>query len=100
AHLARRAVDAAEGALRLLGPEQLPATRLLFTVRVADCHLCADDPQTAVELLAPALAEAPADVPAIVGHELRGLRGRLAARRWRRPDHAAAGRRLAELGLV
>ncbi|MGW6912939.1 helix-turn-helix domain-containing protein [Kitasatospora sp. NPDC054939] len=97
ARLAHRALDAAHTALRLLGPQQLPSARLLFTVRVADCHLCADDPQAALDVLTPALADAPATVPALVGHELRLLRTRLATPRWRHPDLAAAGRRLAEL---
>ncbi|MEV8323376.1 helix-turn-helix transcriptional regulator [Kitasatospora sp. NPDC056731] len=90
--LARRALTAAETALGLLGPAQLPSSRLLFTVRVADCHACAHDPQTAVQLLGPALETAPAAaLPALVGYELRGLRDRLAAYR---PD---AAWRLAEL---
>ncbi|MDH6710159.1 DNA-binding XRE family transcriptional regulator/tetratricopeptide (TPR) repeat protein [Kitasatospora sp. MAA19] len=90
--LAQRALTAAETALDLLGPAQLPASRLLFTVRVADCHACAHDPRTAVELLGPTLETAPVEaLPALVGYELRGLRDRLAAHR---PDTA---RRLAEL---
>ncbi|MFJ8045230.1 helix-turn-helix domain-containing protein [Kitasatospora sp. NPDC096147] len=97
--LALRAVDAAQHALDLLGTAQLPSTRLLFTVRIADCHYCAHDPQTAVSLLAPTLeAAGPADaghpgLPALVGHELRGLRERLADR----PELADTARRLAEL---
>ncbi|MER7751972.1 helix-turn-helix transcriptional regulator [Kitasatospora sp. NPDC097643] len=90
--LARRALTAAETALHLLGPAQLPTARLLFTVRVADCHACAHDPQTAVELLGPALEASPAEaLPALVGYELRGLRERLAAHR---PE---VSRRLVEL---
>ncbi|MEU6239008.1 XRE family transcriptional regulator, partial [Kitasatospora sp. NPDC047058] len=76
--LALRAVDAAGTALRLLGPGQLPTTRMLFTIRMADCHLCAHDPGTAVELLTPLLGEI-TELPALVRHELRGLRSRLAA---------------------
>ncbi|MFE3500151.1 helix-turn-helix domain-containing protein [Kitasatospora sp. NPDC059160] len=77
--LARRALAATETALGLLGPTQLPSSRLLFTVRAADCHACAHDPRTAVDLLAPALESVPvAALPALVGHELRGLRERLA----------------------
>ncbi|MGA5818016.1 helix-turn-helix domain-containing protein [Kitasatospora sp. NPDC094028] len=80
--LARCALVAAETALDLLGPAQLPASRLLFTVRVADCHACAHDPQTALDLLGPALEAGPvAGLPALVGYELRGLRERLAAAR-------------------
>ncbi|MFI9325329.1 helix-turn-helix domain-containing protein [Kitasatospora aureofaciens] len=90
--LARRALAATETALGLLGPTRLPSTRLLFTVRAADCHACAHDPRAAVELLGPALESAPAaTLPALVGHELRGLRGRLA------PYEPQAARRLAEL---
>ncbi|SOB85537.1 helix-turn-helix domain-containing protein [Streptomyces sp. 1331.2] len=90
--LARRALSATETALGLLGPNQLPASRLLFIVRAADCHACAHDPRTALEILAPALEAAPATaLPALVEHELRGLRGRLAAHEPR------AAHRLAEL---
>ncbi|MBV2155599.1 helix-turn-helix transcriptional regulator [Kitasatospora sp. SUK 42] len=90
--LARRALAATETALDLLGPTRLPSSRLLFIVRAADCHACAHDPRTAVELLAPALECAPAaGLPALVGHELRGLRERLA------PHEPQAARRLAEL---
>ncbi|MBO1420087.1 XRE family transcriptional regulator, partial [Streptomyces sp. FH025] len=90
--LARRALAATETALDLLGPTRLPSSRLLFIVRAADCHACAHDPHTALELLAPALEAAPAaGLPALVGHELRGLRARLA------PHEPQAARRLAEL---
>ncbi|MEV4616908.1 helix-turn-helix transcriptional regulator [Kitasatospora sp. NPDC049258] len=95
--LALRALDAAHTALRLLGPQQLPATRLLFTLRIADCLLCADEPQAALALLGPTLESATAGVPALVGHELRGLRERLATHPGRRPELAATARRLAEL---
>ncbi|WP_229927677.1 helix-turn-helix domain-containing protein [Kitasatospora indigofera] len=98
--LARRALDAAGTALELLAPEQLPSARLLFRLRIADCHLCADDPQAALALLRPALEDPAVGVgglPALVGHELRGLRDRLAARRGGPPELAAAARRLDEL---
>ncbi|MFJ8622758.1 helix-turn-helix domain-containing protein [Kitasatospora sp. NPDC093550] len=90
--LARRALDATETALGLLGPTQLPASRLLFIVRAADCLLCAHDPRSAVDLLGRALEDTPAAaLPALVGYELRGVRDRLAA-------HAPqAADRLAEL---
>ncbi|MFE4513429.1 helix-turn-helix domain-containing protein [Kitasatospora sp. NPDC056783] len=78
--LARRALSAAETALALLGPDQLPSSRLLFTVRAADCHACAHDPGSAVALLGPALeATGATALPALVEYELRGLRDRLAA---------------------
>jgi hypothetical protein len=95
--LALRAADAARTALGLLAPGQLPSTRLLITLRIADCHLCADDPQAALPLLAPVLENTAGGVPALVGHELRGLRDRLAAHRGGRPDVTAAAERLAEL---
>ncbi|BFV55637.1 helix-turn-helix transcriptional regulator [Kitasatospora sp. CMC57] len=81
--LALRAASAARTALHLLGPHQLPSTRLLFIVRIADCHVCAHDPDTAISLLGPALkstglATGTPRLPALVGHELRALRARLA----------------------
>ncbi|MFJ1703832.1 helix-turn-helix domain-containing protein [Kitasatospora sp. NPDC088346] len=95
--LALHALDAARTALRLLGPQQLPATRLLFTLRIADCLLCADEPQAALALLGPALDGAAPGLPALVGHELRGVRERLAGRRGRGPELAATTRRPARL---
>ncbi|MFF4341482.1 helix-turn-helix domain-containing protein [Kitasatospora sp. NPDC001540] len=77
--LAHRALTAATAALDLLGDGQLPAARAMLTVRIADCHLCADDPHPALAALTPLLATDPAPLPALVRHELRGLRGRLAA---------------------
>ncbi|ROR35665.1 helix-turn-helix domain-containing protein [Kitasatospora cineracea] len=75
--LAHRALTAATAALDLLGDGRLPAARTMLTVRAADCHLCADDPHTALATLAPVLDGAP--LPALVRHELRGLRDRLTA---------------------
>ncbi|MEV7181177.1 helix-turn-helix transcriptional regulator [Kitasatospora sp. NPDC093679] len=88
---ARHAAAAAATALALLGPGQLPSSQLLFTVRLADCHLCAGDRDAALALLSPALADTPA-LPALVRHELRGLHDRLAALppRSRHPDLLAA----------
>ncbi|MEW1912061.1 hypothetical protein AB0442_27060 [Kitasatospora sp. NPDC085895] len=93
---ARHASAAAATALALLGPDQLPSSRLLFTVRLADCHLCAGDRDAALALLSPALADTPA-LPALVRHELRGLHDRLAALppRSRHPDLLAVARPLA-----
>ncbi|WP_344626383.1 hypothetical protein [Kitasatospora arboriphila] len=78
---ARHAADAAATALALLGPDQLPSSRLLFTVRLADCHLCAGDRDAALALLSPALLSPDRDgvaLPALVRHELRGLHSRTA----------------------
>ncbi|MFJ1757833.1 helix-turn-helix domain-containing protein [Kitasatospora sp. NPDC088134] len=92
--LARRALTAARAALDLLGDGQLPAARAMLTVRVADCHLCADDPQAALAALAPLLDTGGAPLPALVRHELRGVRARLAAgaARWGTPSAEAAAR--------
>ncbi|WP_282204165.1 hypothetical protein [Kitasatospora fiedleri] len=51
----------------------------MLTVRIADCHLCADDPHTALATLTPVLDTDGTPLPALVRHELRGLRTRLAA---------------------
>uniref|UniRef100_UPI000690F2D9 hypothetical protein n=1 Tax=Kitasatospora phosalacinea TaxID=2065 RepID=UPI000690F2D9 len=77
--LAQRALTAATAALDLLDDGRLPVARAMLTVRIADCHLCADDPHTAIAALTPVLATDGAPLPALVRHELRGLRGRLAA---------------------
>ncbi|RKE23316.1 helix-turn-helix transcriptional regulator [Streptomyces sp. TLI_171] len=93
--LARRALIAARSALDLLGAGQLPAARAMLGVRVADCHLCADEPQAALAALAPLLdAEDAPPLPALVRHELRGVRDRLAAgaARWGAPSAEAAAR--------
>ncbi|MFD0568735.1 hypothetical protein ACFQ0T_04825 [Kitasatospora gansuensis] len=90
-------MSAARTALHLLGPHQLPSARLLFTVRIADCHVCAHDPGTALSLLGPALEHTAPGLPALVGHELRGLRDRLAAHPGRRPELTDTARRLTEL---
>ncbi|MEV7121040.1 helix-turn-helix transcriptional regulator [Kitasatospora griseola] len=87
--LARRALVAAHTALDLLGTGELPAARAMLTARIADCHLCQDDPHTAVATLTPLLDTPPSALPALVRHELRGLRTRLTAGapRW---GHAVA----------
>ncbi|MFD8598323.1 helix-turn-helix domain-containing protein [Kitasatospora sp. NPDC059646] len=77
--LARRALAAAHTALGLLDSGELPSARAMLTVRIADCHLCQDDPHTAVATLAPLLDTPPGALPALVRHELRGLRARLTA---------------------
>ncbi|MEV4558430.1 helix-turn-helix transcriptional regulator [Kitasatospora sp. NPDC049285] len=76
---ARLALAAAESALDLLGGGRLPSTRAMLTVRIADCHLCAGDPRTALAVLSPLLATDGGTLPALVRHELRGLRSRLPA---------------------
>ncbi|OKJ03353.1 helix-turn-helix domain-containing protein [Kitasatospora sp. CB01950] len=92
--LARRALTAAHTALDLLGTGQLPAARAMLTARIADCQLCQDDPHAAVATLAPLLDTPPDALPALVRHELRGLRTRLAAGapRWGRTATETAAR--------
>ncbi|MFF0390399.1 helix-turn-helix domain-containing protein [Kitasatospora sp. NPDC004615] len=92
--LARLALDAAHTALGLLGTGELPAARAMLTARIADCHLCQDDPHTAVATLTPLLDTPPATLPALVRHELRGLRTRLTAGapRWGRTATETAAR--------
>ncbi|GAA1411994.1 hypothetical protein GCM10009639_63960 [Kitasatospora putterlickiae] len=72
-------MDAAQTALALLAPDQLPSLRLLFTVRVADCHLLAHDPRAAAELLGSVLATCGGEdgLPPLARRELAGLRSRL-----------------------
>ncbi|MFB7947505.1 helix-turn-helix domain-containing protein [Kitasatospora phosalacinea] len=77
--LARHALAAATAALDLLADGRLPAARTMLTVRIADCHLCTDDPHPALAALTPLLTTDGPPLPALVRHELRGLRGRLAA---------------------
>ncbi|WP_196451965.1 helix-turn-helix transcriptional regulator [Planomonospora sp. ID82291] len=79
---------AAEAMERSLGglAERMRPARLLLTLRLADCHACAGDPEAALAVAAPVLAEAVSVPSALIGRELRGLRGRLAARWSGRPD--------------
>lgn len=77
---ARRAVEAALRALGHLPPDMLPA-RLLLTVRLADCHACAGDADTALELAVPVVAEAAPARRLTVSRELRGLDRRLSGGR-------------------
>ncbi|GGL41743.1 transcriptional regulator [Planomonospora parontospora subsp. antibiotica] len=81
---ARLAAEAMERSLGSLAERMRPA-RLLFTLRLADCHACAGDPEAALAVAAPVLAEASAVSTALIDRELRGLRGRLAARWSGRP---------------
>ncbi|MFC6576396.1 helix-turn-helix domain-containing protein [Planomonospora parontospora] len=79
------AAEATERSLRSLAERMRPA-RLLLTLRLADCHACAGDPEAALAVAGPVLAEASAVPSAVIGRELRGLRGRLATRWGGRPD--------------
>jgi DNA-binding XRE family transcriptional regulator len=79
------AAEAMERSLSSLAERMRPA-RLLFTLRLADCHACAGDPEAALAVAVPVLTEATAVPTALIGRELRGLRSRLAARWSGRPD--------------
>ncbi|MFH8367829.1 multiprotein-bridging factor 1 family protein [Streptomyces sp. NPDC018031] len=73
---ARRAVEATSRALGRLPAGMLPA-RLLLTLRLADCHACAGDPDAALALAASVLDEAGPARRLTVARELRGLGDRL-----------------------
>lgn len=95
--LALRAVGAARTALTLL-PPGMHSARMLFLVRMADAHVCARDPQAAIAIAGPVLDTTEVTASTLLGQELRGLHGRLAARHDNRPEiedftHAAGGRR-------
>lgn len=74
--IARRAVHATGRALAHL-PARMRPTYLLLTVRLADSHACAGEPDAAVEVVAPIAEEALLTGRATIVHELRGLRARL-----------------------
>lgn len=74
--VARRAVHATGRALAHL-PAQMRPTYLLLTVRLADAHVCAGEPDAAVEVVAPVAEEALLTGRATIVQELRGLRARL-----------------------
>lgn len=88
---ARRAVHATARSLAHL-PARMRPSYLLLTVRLADAHACAGEPDAAAAVLAPVAEEAVGIGRATIRHELRGLRARL-ARGW--PDRPEA-RELAE----
>ncbi|MGW4022038.1 helix-turn-helix domain-containing protein [Streptomyces sp. NPDC005009] len=78
---ARRAVAATARSCAQV-PPQMRATRLLLTLRLADCWACAGDPAAAVGLAGEVLEEAVRSRESMVGAELRGLHSRLDGR-WR-----------------
>ncbi|MDX3319701.1 helix-turn-helix transcriptional regulator [Streptomyces sp. ME03-5684b] len=73
----------ARGAARaaVLALEQVPAgmlpTRLLLTLRLADCHAGAGELDAALELAAPVVEQAVAARRRTISHELAGLHGHL-----------------------
>ncbi|MEV8096921.1 hypothetical protein [Kitasatospora sp. NPDC085879] len=73
-------------------------------MRIADCLLCAGDPDAALALLSPDLLSPDLDgaaaLPALVRHELHGLRDRTALlpARTSRPELPSAIRRPAARG--
>ncbi|GAA4688049.1 helix-turn-helix transcriptional regulator [Streptomyces chumphonensis] len=73
---ARRAVTAGRASLRAL-PGHMRPTRTLLTLRLADAHACAGDPDAAVATAGGALDEALAAPRTTIVRELRGLHTRL-----------------------
>ncbi|MEU3655362.1 helix-turn-helix transcriptional regulator [Streptomyces sp. NPDC032161] len=92
--LALRAVEASRAALELL-PSGMRSARALLLVRMADAHACARDPQAAIAIARPVLDTAEGMASALLGHELRGLLGRLAVGRAGRAENDDFTRRLA-----
>lgn len=92
--LALRAVEASRAALELLSPGMRSA-RALLLVRMADAHACARDPQAAIAVARPVLDTTAVTASALVGHELRGLLGRLDVGPAGRPENDDFTRRLA-----
>ncbi|MFC4149431.1 helix-turn-helix domain-containing protein [Micromonospora mangrovi] len=74
--VARRAVHATGRALAHL-PARMRPTYLLLTVRLADAHACAGEPDAAVAVATPVAEEALRTGRATIVHELHGLRARL-----------------------
>ncbi|MFF9352516.1 helix-turn-helix domain-containing protein [Streptomyces sp. NPDC014734] len=91
--LALRAVAATRSALELL-PPGMHSARTLFTVRMADAHACARDPQAAVAIAGPVLDTTEVTAATLLGRELRGLHSRLAAGRGAGPEADEFLRRL------
>ncbi|MFE5093174.1 helix-turn-helix domain-containing protein [Streptomyces sp. NPDC056638] len=92
--LALRAVEATRTALGLL-PAGMHSTRMLFLVRMADAHACAQDPLAAIAIAEPVLDTTEVTASTLLGQELRGLHSRLADRHGSRPEIDDFTRRLA-----
>ncbi|MFF2962562.1 helix-turn-helix domain-containing protein [Streptomyces sp. NPDC057963] len=92
--LALRAVTATRTALDLL-PPGMHSARMLFLVRMADAHACAHDPQAAIAIAGPVLDTTEVTASTLLGQELRGLHGRLAAGHGGGPESDDFTRRLA-----
>ncbi len=75
---ARRAVAATEGSLALL-PERMRPAFLLLTLRLADSHACAGEPDAAIAIAGPVAQEAAGAGRRTITAELSGLRTRLDA---------------------
>ncbi|MEU8758662.1 helix-turn-helix domain-containing protein [Streptomyces sp. NPDC048659] len=74
-------------------PAQMPATRLLLTLRLADSWACAGDPAAAAVLAGEVLGDALRAGESMVSAELRGLHSRLSGR-WRDVPEVRAYREL------
>ncbi|WP_051385439.1 helix-turn-helix domain-containing protein [Actinokineospora inagensis] len=77
---ARQAVVVTAGACALV-PDWMRPAGLLLTLRLADAHACAGEPDAAVAVAEPVRAEAEAAGRVTIAAELAGLRSRL-GRRW------------------
>lgn len=91
---ALRAIGAAGTALGLL-PAGMLSARMLFLARMADAHACAGDLSAAQAVAGPVLDTTEVTPSTLLGQELRGLHGRLAARGAGRPETEDFVRRLA-----
>lgn len=76
---ARRGIHATRRSLACL-PSRMHPAYLLLTLRLADSHACAGEPDAAVATARPVLKAALAARRATIRHELHGLRDRLACR--------------------
>ncbi|MFF5715578.1 helix-turn-helix domain-containing protein [Streptomyces buecherae] len=76
---ARDAVRATASSLAHL-PPGMALAHLLLTVRLADCHACAGDPDGALALVDPVLEQAERARQMTISRELRGLAARLVGR--------------------
>lgn len=79
------AIQAIERSLRHLYGHMRP-TRTMLTLRLADGHACAEDPEAAMAVAGPVLADAVGSPTTMISQELQGLRNRLVARWGSRPD--------------
>ncbi|KES04936.1 hypothetical protein BU52_23125 [Streptomyces toyocaensis] len=73
---ARSAAESAERALEQVPDGMLP-TKLLLTLRLADCHACAGELDAALEVVGPVVEQAVSARRRTIAHELEGVWRRL-----------------------